>query len=132
MDAIVESINGQKFGNFVEIVQYSLLCFVTAIAFSLFINKYIFSKTREDIKKMTFYELIVNIVIELIVLIIVFYYVKSVVLSIPSIPSLYFTGFVENTTVEYTVHVAFLYLFLETFPTLKFKIELLREKFMHF
>ena len=132
MESALFDFDTQRIGNFLEIIQYSVVCYVFAIAVARIINKYIFSRNKQDIKKMSFIELNLNILIILVFLVIVFYYIQKVIILVPSISSSLIPGFVSSNTLEYTIHIAFLYLFLEIFPSLRYRIDLLRDKFLDF
>jgi len=130
MESALFDFDTQRIGNFLEIIQYSVVCYVFAISVAAFINKYIFSRTKKDINKMTFIELNFDILMVLVFLIIVFYYIQKIIVLVPSISSLLIPGFISRKTLDYTIHIAFLYLFLEIFSTLRFRIDLLRTKFL--
>ena len=132
MESAIFDFDSQRLGNLLEIIQYSVVCYVFAIAVARIINKYIFSRNKQDIKKMSFIELNLNILIILVFLVIVFYYIQKVIILIPSISSSLIPGFKSSNTLEYTIHIAFLYLFLEIFPSLRYRIDLLRDKFLDF
>ena len=125
------NINKRLIGNLVDIVQYSIICYIFAIVVARFINKYIFKRSKTNIHDMSFIRLNINMLGELIFLTIVFYYITILIELIPSISSILIPGFVSSDTIEYTIHIAFLYLFLEIFPTLRYKIELLGEKYLY-
>lgn len=113
---------------FVELFQYTVIFYFIAIVVSKFLNKYLFTTKEEEIKKYGFMKLSFSIILQLFILIVTFFYIRKIVKAIPSISTFFSDEFVPLTTIEYSMHIAFVFLFLDIVKNLKFKVSLIEEK----
>jgi len=111
-----------------DILQYGLLSLILAITISKIFHTFLYKKTKKQIHEMNIYFLILDIFIELILLIFVSFYINSFLSEVPSLSSTIIKNVTSNKTLEFAIHIGFLYFLLELFPLLKYKIELLKEK----
>ena len=117
-----------RFLKFIELFQYTVIFYFIAIVISKFLNKYLFTTKEEEIKKYSFLRLSFSIIIQLFVLIVTFFYIRKIVKAIPSVASLISEDFIPLTTLEYSMHIAFVFIFLDIVKNLKFKVSLIEEK----
>ena len=117
-----------------EIVQYTLVFLILVLIAAHIINTYIFSKFpdthKEDKEKenknkfMKLLERLFWLFLKVIIVVITFFYIKKVGLIVPSIPAMLYPRFRPYTTLEYTIHIALVVLFIELLPSFKEEIEL--------
>ena len=117
-----------------EIVQYTLVFLILVLIAAHIINTYIFSKfpdtNKEDKEKenknkfMKLLEQLLRLFLKVIIVVITFFYIKKVGLIVPSIPAMLYPRFRPYTTLEYTIHIALVVLFIELLPSFKEEIEL--------
>jgi flagellar biosynthesis protein FliP len=62
---------------------------------------------------------IITLILETIIITILIFYMRKIVLLVPSYGSLNSNVFEPNTAVEYTVHIALVFVFLEMIPNFK-------------
>jgi len=117
-----------RLGKILEIFQYSFITFIIVLIITRIFNKYIFTETQEDVENYSTSQLILWTFIELFIIIIMFFYIRKIVLLFPSIPALYISGFTEHTVMDYVIHIALVYVVMELIPTVRFKIEALKQK----
>jgi hypothetical protein len=124
----IVNFNKIRFLKFVELLQYTIIFYFIAILISKFLNKYLFTTKEKEIKKYSFMKLSSSIILQLFILIITFFYIRKIVKAIPSIAGLISKDFIPLTTLEYSMHIAFVFFFLEIIKNLKLKISLIEEK----
>ena len=127
----VDKIRLCKFG---EMIQYTLVFLILVLIAAHIINTYIFSKfpdtNKEDKEKenknkfMKLLEQLLRLFLKVIIVVITFFYIKKVGLIVPSIPAMLYPRFRPYTTLEYTIHIALVVLFIELLPSFKEEIEL--------
>jgi len=116
---------------FIELFQYTFIFYFIAIVISKFLNKYLFTTKEEEIKKYSFLRLSFSIILQLFILIVTFFYIRKIVKAIPSVASLLSEDFIPLTTLEYSMHIAFVFIFLDIVKNLKLKVSLIEEKLPH-
>ena len=89
----------------------------------------------EKKKKLTNLTLLKNFMllfVDVIIILLSFFYIKKVGLLVPSIPSLLYKPFTPYTTLNYTVHIALVVFFIELLPRLKERIEIWNKDLIEF
>ena len=121
-----------RIGKILEIFQYSLISYVFVIITVTLLNKFIFTETKEEIIEQTTRQLIIRLFFELFFLIIVLFYLRKIIMLFPSLPALYISGFQEQTVMDYVLHTALVFFFLEIITNIKFKMEVLHDRLKEF
>ena len=121
-----------RIGKILEIFQYSLISYVFVIITVTLLNKFVFTKTKEEIVELTTRQLIIQFFFELFFLIIVLFYLRKIIMLFPSLPALYISGFQEQTVMDYVLHTALVFFFLEIITNIKFKMEVLHDRLKAF
>ena len=110
-----------------EIFEYSFIFFTFTLFLAFLFNKYYYKiKVNQNIKKPTkkqiFYKFI-KVYSEVFMLILIFYYTKKIGLLIPSFSSFFNKNFIENTTLEYSIHIAIVVVLIEFIPKFKHNLD---------
>lgn len=113
---------------FIEMFQYTFIFYFLAEFVAKFLNKHIFISKKDELEKMSFIRLSFSIIIQLFIVIVSFFYIRKAIYLFPSIPNLFDKSFKPYTTIEYSIHISFVFIFLEVMNDLKFKLELLKKK----
>jgi hypothetical protein len=121
-----------RIGKILEIFQYSLISYVFVIITVTLLNKFVFTKTKEEIVELSTRQLIIQFFFELFFLIIVLFYLRKIIMLFPSLPALYISGFQEQTVMDYVLHTALVFFFLEIITNIKFKMEVLHDRLKKF
>ena len=108
----------------IEIVQYSFLFFILSFIVATLLNKTYygdiskFDKTLEsDVKSMgSFLKLLLLTFFETTFLTVLVFYMRKLVLIIPSYGSLKDKKFISLTTIDYVIEFTLLYAFIEMLP----------------
>lgn len=117
-----------RFLKFVELLEYTIIFYFFAILMSKFLNKYLFTTKKEEIKKYSFIKLSFSIILQIFTIVIIEFYIRKIVKAIPSIASLISKDFIPLTTLGYSMQVAFVFFFLGIVKNLRFKILLVKKK----
>ena len=97
--------------------------------FSLFsYDNEVNGKNASDKKKNSIFYLFWICLKDTIIIIILLFYLRKIALLIPSLPSLIVPSFKENTTLELSIHIALVFIFLEFIPEYKKKIDEIKER----
>ena len=121
-----------RIGKILEIFQYSLISYVFVIITVTLLNKFVFTQTKEEIEEQSTEHLIIRFFFELFFLIIVLFYLRKIIMLFPSLPALYISGFQEQTIMDYVIHTALIFFFLEIITNIKFKMEVLHNRLKEF
>ena len=113
---------------FIEMFQYTFIFYFLAEFVAKFLNKHIFTSKKEEFEKMGFLELSFSIIVQLFIIIVAFFYIRKAIYLFPSIPNIFDKSFKPYTTIEYAIHISFVFIFLEVIDDLKLKLELLKKK----
>jgi hypothetical protein len=65
--------------------------------------------------------------IEIFILILMFFYIRKLAMLVPSIANLIYPKFKPYTTIEYTIHMTLVLLLVELHPEMKDRIEKIKE-----
>ena len=117
-----------RIGKIAEIFQYSLISYIIVIITTTILNKYIFYQSKEHIELLDTKKLIIRTFFELFLIIIVIFYIRKTILLFPSLPALYISGFKEQSVMDYVIHTALIFFFLEIITNIKFRMEVLHER----
>tara|TARA_A100001015_G_scaffold234242_1_gene265683 strand:- start:209 stop:616 length:408 start_codon:yes stop_codon:yes gene_type:complete len=97
-----------------ELIQYAIILYLLVITVSYFLDNYIINHKYEgeNIGK-----LLLSSLFDLIIIIIVTFYLRKLALLFPSIPHLLYPKFKENTTIDYSFQIAVGVVFVEFLPS---------------
>jgi hypothetical protein len=99
-----------------------------------FLNKYYYTDkydknnniNNNDIKVIKIRKIFWIVFRDTFIIIILLFYLRKIALIFPSIPNLLYPKFIEHTTLEYSIHIALVVIFIELLPKYKNKINELR------
>ena len=120
-----------RIGKILEIFEYSLISYILVIITITILNNFIFTQTKKEIEEFSTPQIIIRIFLELFLLIIVIFYLRKIILLFPSLPALYISGFQEQTVMDYVIHTALIFLFLDIITNLNFKMKILHDRLSH-
>ena len=111
----------------IEIIEYTILFFVLNMIVSNILNNVYFDKVDVDKRKDNIsnhdptqvFIFIITLILETIIITILIFYMRKIVLLVPSYGSLNSNVFEPNTAVEYRVHIALVFVFLERLANFK-------------
>ncbi len=113
----------------IEIVEYSFIFLLLIVILMLFLNKYYFKyfnlKTEQDEndkKNVKIIKSFLNLFKDIVLIVIILFYLRKIALLFPSIPHLINPDFIPNTTLDYTIHIALVVVLMELLPGLQAKI----------
>jgi len=132
-----------------EIFQFTFIFLVLLVITIKLLNKYYFTNfninSELNIKFNSMFDLISNKIVndakskkiklffivlrDTFLIIILLFYIRKIALLFPSIPSLINPAFKEHTTLDFSVHIALTFIFIEFLPTYKKNVELLGKIF---
>ena len=125
----MDQIRGLKI---MEIAQYTILFFVLSLLVARFLNVVYYDKIKMNREKeykqrkrtiVGLFKLLFIICIELILLIIIMFYIRKVVLLVPSVGLLYNQHFKPHTTMHFIVEMALMFAFIEMMPEFRIQFE---------
>lgn len=123
----------------IEIFQYSFIFLLLLVTLQFILNKFYFLKYKYDLeidhkddKSYNIFKLFMIVFRDTFLIIIILFYLKKVALLFPSIPNLMDNTFREHTTIEYSIHIALVVVFIEFLPEYKKKINQLRKQILEF
>ena len=115
-----------------EIAQYTILYFALSLLVARFLNVVYYDKIKMNREKeykqrkrtiAGLFKLLFIICIELILLIIIMFYIRKVVLLVPSVGLLYNEHFKPHTTMHFIVEMALMFAFIEMMPEFRIQFE---------
>ena len=113
-----------RIGKLIEILQYSFIFYILILATTYGLNKFYYDHTdKHESKKQSLMKLGVSLLMDVFMIVIVLFYLRKIGLLIPSVPSLIVPEFRSHTTLEYSIHISLVVLFIELLPRFKQKIE---------
>ena len=113
----------------IEIIQYTTIFVFLSIGFSYLLNNFIFYEIdKKDYEKMSTFLLIIYLIVDLTIVLLVYFYMKKIGYLFPSVGNIFYKKFIPFTTFEYILDIPGLYLFLELTDGLKEKIEELSKR----
>lgn len=121
-----------------EIFQYSFIFLILLCIFMYLVNKFYFTtqynienKINEtDSKIKNKLKIFIIVFLETFVIIISFFYIRKIALLFPSIPNLIYPKFNPLTTLDYSIHIALVVVFIEMVPKYIENIDELRKVIM--
>lgn len=121
-----------------EIFQYSFIFLILLCIFMYLVNKFYFTtqynikdkidKVDSKIKKKL--KIFTIVFLETFVIIIAFFYIRKIALLFPSIPNLIYPKFNPLTTLDYSIHIALVVVFIEMVPKYIENVDELRKEIM--
>jgi hypothetical protein len=121
-----------------EIFQYSFIFLILLCIFMYLVNKFYFTtdynieskinETDSKIKKKL--KIFTIVFLETFVIIIAFFYIRKIALLFPSIPNLIYPKFNPLTTLDYSIHIALVVVFIEMVPKYIENVDELRKEIM--
>ena len=123
------SLDSIRIFKIIEIIQYSIIFVFLSIFCSYFLNNFIFYEVdKENYKKLPTYKLLLFLIIDIVIVLLVYFYMRKIAYLVPSIGHIFYNKFKPFTTFEYVLDIPGLYLFLELTDGLKEKIEELSKR----
>ena len=110
-----------RLGKIIEIFQFSFIFTLLAILGAYIMNRYVLSSNINDIS----HYLLLQIVIEMGIVAIIFFYLRKVALIVPSIAALILPNFKPYTTIEVGIWMVMAVVMLWGMPKLEAKVETL-------
>ena len=120
-------ITENGFLKMLEMFQFSIILYAITIIIIKFCDRFIFTSKKEEIKKMSKIKLLFSIFTELLIIIILLFYIRKISLLIPSISHYINPKFKSHSTIENVIHVVTIFILLESLQNLHYKIERLRD-----
>jgi hypothetical protein len=121
-----------------EIFQYSFIFLILLCIFMYLVNKFYFTTeyniknkiNKEDSKIKKKLKIFTIVFLETFVIIIAFFYIRKIALLFPSIPNLIYPKFNPLTTLDYSIHIALVVVFIEMVPKYIENVDKLRKEIM--
>lgn len=120
----------------VEIAQYTILYFALSVVVARFVNGVYYEKVKDSReqehrkRQRSIPDLVKRLSIlcmELFVLTVLIFYMRKLVLLVPSIASLYNKRFKPHTTMHFIVEITLMFAFMEMMPQFRIQFERLGE-----
>lgn len=117
-----------------EILQYSFIFLVLLVITMYFMNKFYYSDKYDldnkidhsDNKTKKKFKIFWIVFRDTFIIILLLFYIRKIALLFPSIPNLLYPKFFEHSTLEYSIHIALVVVFIELLPKYKNKIHELK------
>lgn len=121
-----------RFLKIIEIIQFSFIIFFFVIISVILIDKFYFKyfsiKINKDYSNENkLFISFIDVLKDIIIIIILIFYLRKIALLFPSIPNLIYPKFIPYTTFEYCMHIALVLVLTELLPGLKVKLEKFKE-----
>lgn len=120
-----------RIGKIIEITQYSILGVIVTILLTYLmakVNMTLFHRSEDDENNISTLELIGSIIFKIVISVLLVFYIKKIILLVPSVASSFIEGFKSYTTIEYTLHVSSFFVILELMYEVKSDLELLYDR----
>lgn len=119
------TLDKTRLGTFIEIFQYSIICTFMASYTAYYTNEYLLSDTNNYD---TLFKTILMLSIELAIITIIVFYLRKITLLIPSVASFIFNHFEPYTTIELTIWIVLVFVFIGNMDKLKNKLSIIKDK----
>jgi len=119
------TLDKTRLGTFIEFFQYSIICTFMASYTAYYTNEYLLSDTNNDD---TLFKTILMLSIELAIITIIVFYLRKITLLIPSVASFIFNHFEPYTTIELTIWIVLVFVFIGNMDKLKNKLSIIKDK----
>jgi hypothetical protein len=119
------TLDKTRLGTFIEFFQYSIICTFMASYTAYYTNEYLLSDTNNDD---TLFKTILMLSIELAIITIIVFYLRKITLLIPSAASFIFNHFEPYTTIELTIWIVLVFVFIGNMDKLKNKLSIIKDK----
>jgi hypothetical protein len=118
-----------RLGKIIEILQSSFVSVMIATIFGFLFKKvksYLFDNKGKESESLFYLYLRVSIEVFLITVLV--FYLRKMILVIPSVASFFIKGFQPYTTMEYSMHMCIVVLTIELFSDLHESLDILKAK----
>ena len=119
------TLDKTRLGTFIEFFQYSIICTFMASYTAYYTNEYLLSDTNNYD---TLFKTILMLSIELAIITIIVFYLRKITLLIPSVASFIFNHFEPYTTIELTIWIVLVFVFIGNMDKLKNKLSIIKDK----
>jgi len=119
------TLDKTRLGTFIEFFQYSIIFTFMAAYTGHYTNEYLLSDTNNDD---TLFKTILMLSIELAIITIIVFYLRKITLLIPSAASFIFNHFEPYTTIELTIWIVLVFVFIGNMDKLKNKLSIIKDK----
>ena len=119
------TLDETRLGTFIEFFQYSIICTFMAAYTAYYTNEYLLSDTNNDD---TLFKTILMLSIELAIITIIVFYLRQIILLIPSVASVIFNQFEPYTTIDLTFWIVLVFVFVGNMDKLKNKLSIIKDK----
>ena len=121
-----------RIGKIIEMAQYSIIGVIVTILLTYLlakVNMTLFHKSEDEESDISTIELIGSVCLKVVMSVLLVFYIKKIILLVPSISASLIDGFKPDTTIEYTLHVSSFFVILELMYEIKSDLELLYDRF---
>ena len=119
------TLDETRLGTFIEFFQYSIICTFMAAYTACYTNEYLLSDTNNDD---TLFKTILMLSIELAIITIIVFYLRQIILLIPSVACVIFNQFEPYTTIDLTIWIVLVFVFVGNMDKLKNKLSRIKDK----
>jgi hypothetical protein len=125
---------------FIELAQYTLIFTIITLFISYLLNKLYYNNNSNHKNKyknnktniITIIKLFFKLYLELLIIVILFFYIRKIGLIIPSLSNYLYPRFKSHTTIDYSIHVAIIVIFIELLPNFKHNLEYFNELLLNY
>lgn len=127
----------------IELAQYSFIFTIITLFISYLLNKFYYMnniKTDFNItitnnnnnNNITLIKLFFKIYFQILIIIVLFFFIRKIGLIIPSISGYISPKFKPHTTLDYTIHISIVVIFIELLPNFKYDLEYFNKLLLHY
>ena len=112
-----------------EFLQYSFIFLILLVCLFYILDNYYYKFYDENKnEERSLLSLFMDVFFDTFLIIICLFYLRKIAMLVPSIPNLLYPKFDELTTLDYSIHIALVVVFIELLPKYKNKIHKLGDK----
>lgn len=112
-----------------EFLQYSFIFLILLVCLFYILDNYYYKFYDENKnEERSLLSLFMDVFFDTFLIIICLFYLRKIAMLVPSIPNLLYPKFNELTTLDYSIHIALVVVFIELLPKYKNKIHKLGDK----
>jgi hypothetical protein len=127
-----------------ELAQYTLIFTIITLFISYLLNKFYYKNNNINHKNkykykyknktniITIIKLFFKLYLEVLIIVILFFYIRKIGLIIPSLSNYLYPRFKSHTTIDYSIHVAIIVIFIELLPNFKHNLEYFNELLLYY
>ena len=131
----------------IELAQYSFIFTIITLFISYLLNKFYYKnniKTDFNINinitnnnnnnnnNNTLIKLFLKIYFQILIIVVLFFFIRKIGLIIPSISGYISPKFKPHTTLDYTIHISIVVIFIELLPNFKYDLEYFNKLLLHY